>query len=435
MHILLINPYWQYPYSKGEYAYNRIWPPLCLLNCAALLEKEGHRVTILDAHARRIAPNKINSFLGKGYNKIFITSSSLDKWQCPNIDTSFFLETVHYVRQSNDEVYIMGYHGTIEPERIMDLTKVKAIIRGEPEYPVLEICRGGDLSKIKSITFKEGGKIINTPQGGLLDLRKLPVPAYHLLDFSRYFYEILGGNFSLFETARGCKFTCRFCNKVMYAEGLRVKSKEQVLQEVTTAIEEHNVRTGYFIDLDFLANRPIVEGLCEYLIKKQYRFRWTCQTRLDLLDAEILEKMKAAGCKIIHAGIETGLQESLDYLNKNITLDKIDKAIKLCRRFGIKILAFVLFGLPNETNSDRERILKFVKKVNPDFVSFHRIVPYKGTWFYQNNFTVDSNTIDKFIRRAFVKYYLNPFYIFRLNPRMILWGIRLFYGRIRTLRQ
>jgi len=431
MNVLLVKPYWPYPYSRGEQTYNRIWPPLVLANCAAVLEKAGHQVTIFDAHAQRVKPNRVRNYVS-GYDKVFITSSSLDRWQCPNIDLNLFLETVRCIRQTTEEVYIMGYHGTVEPGRILDLTKAKAVIRGEPEYTILDICQNDDLLKIKGLSFEHQGKLTNTPEREPLNMKSLPLSAFHLLDFRKYFYEILGNNFSLFELSRGCKFSCRFCNKVMYGDGLRSKSKDQVLSEISIAVEKYNVKTGYFIDLDFLSNRDIVEQLCEYLIKRKYGFKWTCQTRPDLLDIEILKQMKKAGCQIIHMGIETGLQESLNYLNKRITVDKIKKAVNLCKKADIRVFAFFLFGLPDETVEGRKRILNFAKILNTDFVSFHKIHSYQGSDIYQDNLTINRNA-DQFICKAFAKYYLRYSYLRKMDIATILRCLRLFSGRIRSL--
>jgi len=431
MNILLIKSFWPYPYSRGEDTYNRIWPPLSLLNCAALLEREGHKVKILDVHAHRISPRKIGDYI-KGHDKIFITSSSLDKWQCPNIDISPFIETVRYLRETNDETYVLGYHGTVEPEKILNLTDAKAVIRGEPESTVLEICQNRDLFKIKGVFFKDNGEFVSTPQREPLDLESLPIPAFHLLDFKKYHYEILGDNFALFETSRGCKFRCRFCNKVMYGGGVRSKTKEQVSREVSLAVEKYNVKTGYFIDLDFLSNREIAEGVCDYLIRKQYKFKWTCQTRADFLDMEIIEKMKAAGCALIHTGIESSSQESLDYLNKNMTIDRAVEAVKLCRRFGIKTLAFFLFGLPGETEKDRKNTFKFIKKMNADFISLHKIYPYMESDIFGDDFELNAD-IDKFICKAYIKYYLRPSYLQRLSIFTAFRGLKLFYNRIKIL--
>jgi len=160
--ILLIKPYWPYPYSKGEHTYNRIWPPLSLANCAAILEEQGHCVTILDAHALRLKPEKIRPFVN-GYDKVFITSSSLDRWQCPNIDITPFISFVQPIRDVTSEVYVMGYHGTVNPEKILDQTRARAVLRGGPEYIVSDIVQNKDFSRIDGISYQVNETMVSNP--------------------------------------------------------------------------------------------------------------------------------------------------------------------------------------------------------------------------------------------------------------------------------
>ncbi|MBZ0165512.1 MAG: cobalamin B12-binding domain-containing protein, partial [Candidatus Omnitrophica bacterium] len=127
MKILLIKPFWPYPYGKGEHTYNRIWPPLSLANCAAILEKSGHDVRILDAHALRIKPHKIAGHV-RGFDKVFITSSSLDRWQCPNVNMAVFYESAAAISKVCDEFYVMGYHGTVDPQPVLEASGAKAVI-------------------------------------------------------------------------------------------------------------------------------------------------------------------------------------------------------------------------------------------------------------------------------------------------------------------
>jgi len=432
MKILLVKPYLPYPYSNREYIHNRIWPPICLANCAALLEREGHRVKILDACLERIKPDKIDQHL-KGYDKVFITTSSLDRWQCPNIDISIFIESIRYAKKVTDELYVMGYHGTVNPEYILSCTGARAVIRGEPENTVLEICKTKDLFGIKGISFYDSARFISNPCREPVDLESLPVPAYHLLDAKRYFYEVLGRNFLLFELSRGCRYNCKFCNKIMYGAGVRCKSAPQIIKEVEVAVEKYNVKTGLFMDLDFLSNTGITEKLCEYLIKSKYGFKWTCQTRPDNLNPEIINKMKKAGCQLIHLGIETGSQRSLDYSNKKIKVSQIEDAIKLCRKAGLRTLGFFLFGWPGETDEDRETAFGFVKKLNTDFVSFHKIFFYEGIGIDYKDLG-SNGSVDKFMRKGLVKYYLRFSYLYRLDLFAILGGLRLWWNRIRAPR-
>ena len=429
--ILLIKPLWPYPYSKGEYTYNRIWPPLSLANCAAILEKQGDKVEILDAHALRIKPEDIKDFI-VGFDKVFITSSSLDRWQCPNINIGPFLEAVRSVRETNSECYVMGYHGTVDPGDILRKTQAKAVIRGEPELTVADICQGKLLNEIRGLSYSDEGEVVSNADRDDVDLTCLPTPTFHLLDTRKYFYEILGKDFALFEIGRGCQFACEFCNKIMYGARLRTKSKDQVCEDLRVAIEECGVRTGYFIDLEFLADKDIVREICEFLIEKKYEFRWCCQTRPSSVDSELLRLMKQAGCRLVHFGIESGLQKFLDLSKKGIKLEKMFEAVKTCEDQGMKTLAFYVFGFQDETIEDRRETFEFAKKLNTDYTSFHKIYPYKTSGVYLQNLTSEKE-IDKFIRKIFVRYYIRAGYLKKLNLLTALKAARVFFGRFLSL--
>ena len=431
MKILLCKPYWPYPYGRGEHTYNRIWPPLCLANYAAILEKENHDVKILDAHALRIKPRKIKAYV-QGFDKIFITSSSLDRWQCPNIDISSFLETVRCIREMTDEIYIMGYHGTVDPAGLLSRTRAKAVIRGEAENAIAEICEGRDLKEIRGITHDDNGTMVSTQDRDTIDLKTLPVPAFHLLDAGKYSYEILGGNFALFEIGRGCKWRCKFCNQLMYQPGVRAKSATQVVEEVQVAVEGHGVRTGYFMDLEFLANKGVAAEVCDVLAARRYDFRWCCQTRADSLDPEIARKMKKAGCELIHMGVESGIQKFLDLSGKHTTKDKLHRGVQLCEEAGIKTLAFFMFGLQGETAADREETSRFARELNTDFVSFHKVYPYQKSDIYLSDLQ-SHKEIDAHIFQSYLKYYLRFAHLKRCDLATLIRSFRLFWGRLITL--
>lgn len=431
MRILLVKPYWQYPYDRYESTYSRIWPPLSLMNCAALLEREGFEVDLLDAHALRVPPDRIPSYCN-GYDKIFITSSSLDRWQCPNLDISTFIETVYILKKVTDEVYVMGYHGTVYPEDILIKTGAKAVVRGEPEYAVLDLCRSSDQCLIHGITQKVGDRIVSNPDREPIDLRELPVPAFHLIDFTKYKYEILGDHFALFELSRGCNFRCTFCNQAMYGEGLRFKTLSQIQEEVSSGLLGHDISTGYFIDLDFLSCSHLVEDLCDFLLQKQFNFEWACQTRADMISKPILEKMKSAGCSIIHIGVESSSQDILDSLNKRMRLERVVEAMKLCRNVGVRTFAFYLIGVPGETGRNRKELLQFACKLKTDFASFHKVYFYKKLDFSSSSVPTDSK-LDHFLAWAFLKYYFRPSNIFRIKPQQLIIGIRFLWERIKTL--
>jgi len=445
--IALINPSYEYPVVKKErfIYYNKLWPPIDLANCAALLEKEGFEVKIVDANAERIAPEKVAEAV-KGFSKIFITSSPLDRWQCPHPNITPFVEAVKEIKsKANADIFAMGTHGTVRPNEILEMTEATAVIRGEPELTALEICKNMELEKVKGLTFKKNGKIITNPERESVDLNSLPIPAYHLLPLEKYFYEFLGGRFMLFEGSRSCPFSCIFCLKKTYGN-YRKKSSEKLIKEVETAVEKFKIKNAYFIDLEFTVNRKLVEDLCDFLIEKKYDFKWCCQARFDTVDKELLEKMKKAGCKLIHYGVETGSERIMKMINKKITLEQIERGMKVTKEVGIPTACFFMFGFPSETREDMEKTVQLALKLNPTFASFHLTIPYPGTDFYEMIEPGDElfpsiytgeysgEELKNMINSAFRRFYFRPSYVIsRLkegNYGMLLKQFKLFISHI-----
>lgn len=429
MRVLLVNPFQVRLVNKKGRIYNRTWPPLDLANCGAILENAGIEVSILDANAEQIGPQEV-ARRSVGYNKVFITSTSLDRWQCPYLDINPFLDTVKALKDSIPEVYIAGSHGTIKPVEMLKETQVHAIIRGEPELTTLELCKNSRLSEIRGITYQSGNKIINNPDQKLLNLNDLPIPALHLLPMDRYYYEVMGSNLCLFEMSRGCTSKCNYCLLKPYGNGLRTKSVDKLIREVEYGVNKYGVRNIYFMDLEFTILRKQVMELCKYMINKNYNLTWCCQTRLDMVDDELLNYMKKAGCSLIHFGVEAGSDRILNRVNKNITMNDIREGMKKVKSAGIDTACFFMIGFPYSDWQDMDDIIRFAKELGPDYPLFHIVAPYPETQLYETaksspgvNFSDDTlfpeaivgkislKELKDITRKAYLYYYLRPSYI------------------------
>jgi anaerobic magnesium-protoporphyrin IX monomethyl ester cyclase len=450
--ILLVNPYQAQLVNRRGKIYNRAWPPLSLANCAALLEKSGHQVQIIDANVLRLPPDKLES-LAKGYERIFVCSSDLDRWQCPGIDLEPFLKSVEYLKKCTDEVYVLGPHGTIKPKEVLELTKAKAVIRGEPEITVSEICRSTPFDKIPGLAYRDKDGMVLTGMPHPVDLNELPTPAFHLLPMERYQYEVLGSRFTLLEGSRGCASRCRFCLLEMYGRGVRRKKVEKLAAEIEYVVSQFGVKTAYFMDLEFTVLRNQVLDLCEFLIRKRYGLRWTCQTRLDLVDAPLLEKMKQAGCSLIHFGVEAGTNDLLRKVNKQISIEQISEGMRLVHKSGIDSACFFILGFPGSNEEEWLETIRFAKRLNPTYALFHIATPYPGTALYDDLAQLDPGITQEAlfpeacrqgedlkrlkiaIRNAYLGFYLRPAYIGRRLSRRDLRSlgrqIRLMVGYLR----
>ena len=424
MKILLLKPCWTYPVDPGDSTYNRNWPPLSLLNCAAVLRENGFEVQIIDASADRLGPDEVAE-RAQAYDMVFITSATLDRWQCPNLKLDPFLKTYFAVKKLKRPLYIMGTHGTVRSKEILAVTGADALITGEPEMTVLELCQKKPFNTIKGLVYSENGVFTRTPVREDLDLNSLPLPAYDLIDLDKYEYEVLGGRFALLEASRSCPFSCIFCVKSMYGSQYRTKSTTQFIRELDWLIDKNHAGNVYFIDLEFTVNRSLVEAVCEHLIERGLPISWCCQTRADSVDLPLLKRMKSAGCKIVHYGVETGSERIRATLKKGVSRDQIISGLKTTREAGIQTVCFFMFGLPEENIADMKETIQFAKSLNPTYASFHVALPYPETEFFQivqgdlkgelfpGAFTgvVSYDALEKITRQAFRTYYLRPRYI------------------------
>ncbi|HUU39655.1 MAG TPA: radical SAM protein, partial [Desulfatiglandales bacterium] len=299
---------------------------------------------------------------------------------------------------------------------------------------------------------RKGEAIYQTTKPVPSDLSKLPAPAFHLIDPSKYLYELLGSPFTLFETSRGCPYKCTFCLKAMYGPGVRFKPIEQIMAEIDMAVTRFGFRYGYFIDLEFTSNRDHAMAVCDELIDRRYPLKWCCQTRADALDAGLLRKMKKGGCSLIHFGVESGSPRILKEIKKGMSGKTIEEGVRLTRDFGIETACFFMLGFPGESTSEMEETLRFAKRLNPTYASFHEATPYPGTilWsasgvspvspYFNMPFSShcegqDPISLEGMLKRAYMSYYLRLSYILdRIrygSPQSWFCQAKLFWGFIR----
>ncbi len=447
MQITLVKPCWRYPIAGADHTYNRRWPPLELLNCAALLKGDGHQVRIVDAQAENMPPQAVAQRVGDA-EMIVLSTSALDRWQCPTLELEPVRAVARQLRPKAKRLYICGFHGTVQPEPMLRMTGADAVIRGEPELTVRELATGQGYEETAGLTFLRQGGVVSTPDRQPLQMTSLPVPAFELIDPKHYCYEILGPRFMVLEGVRGCPYPCSFCSRVMQGRRLRQKTVEQLGREVRTATERFGVRNIYFIDLEFTASREMAEGISKFIIDNHISLRWCCQTRADKVDEPLLKLMRRAGCRLIHLGVESGSQRIAQLTNKGLTIEQQIAAVEIAKRVGMETLCFFLLGYPGESEEEMRETIRLARRLNPTYASFHRISPYAGTPLFDQIqsdtdelFPVfagseeDRRKVDRLVRRAIWSYYMRPGYIFsrllRGTPASLWRQLRLFAGYFR----
>jgi len=149
------------------------------------------------------------------------------------------------------------------------------------------------------------------------------------------------------------------------------------MSEIEYLVDRYKIDGLYFHDETFTLNRKWVMEICEEM--KVLDLKWGCQTRVNLVNDELLKAMKASGCIQIDFGIESASKRMLKLLKKGITAEQSRKALALTKQNGIKSFASFMLGLPGETEEDIIENVKFLKKVKPDFTYFNLYTPFPGT--------------------------------------------------------
>jgi radical SAM superfamily enzyme YgiQ (UPF0313 family) len=338
---------------------------------------------------------------------------------------------------------------------MLALTGATAIVRGEPELTVNEIARGNDLAGVRGISRLLNGQVVHHADQRPVPLGELPPPALALLPMQRYHYEVMGPRFTLFEMSRGCASACTFCLLKTYGDGVRRKPLENMIREIEEAVTRFGVRNAYFIDLELTVLRQQVIDLCRYLARKDPGLSWCCQTRLDLVDRELLQHMKRAGCRLIHAGVEAGSDRVLARTNKNLTLAQIRKGMAAIKEAGIDTACFFMLGLPGAVEEDADDIIRLAIELAPTYPTFHIAAPYPGTRLYDeaaaggvSRLADDSPfpeavvgalslaDLKRLTRKAYLRYYMRPPYILRRlmagDHRLLAAQMRLLLGFVKS---
>jgi anaerobic magnesium-protoporphyrin IX monomethyl ester cyclase len=442
-----INPSFGYPIIKEKgLFYTKMWPPLSLAYCAAIMEEHGLKVAIVDAQAERLSPGQAAD-RASAAGQVFVNSSPLDRWQCPVNEIKNVYAVIQSLKAGRPErkVLLIGAHGTTFPEKILKEIPVDAVILGEPEITVKELSQGRPIEGIEGMAYRRNGQVVVREKRKYLSLNEFPKPAFHLLPMKKYYFEFLGKNFAMLEGSRGCPYACTFCYKDMYGP-YRIKTSKKLIGEIEYAVEEFGVRNIYFADLTFTVNKKQVLDVCDFIIGRRYDLHWACQTRFDLVDEPILKKMKEAGCRLIQFGVESGTEEIVRKTNKYIPPKTISEGLRLVHKLGIESVAFIMFGLPNETAEDMVRSIQYVKKINPTYVAYNISIPYteatydaqraspanEGVFFSETYGGFSKDFLDAMVKKLMIAFYLSPRTIPKVlkNPKSIIQKIRLFLAAL-----
>lgn len=441
MKILLINPPRQNEiradnpcFIDEERGHN---PPLGLLYIAAYLEKNSSfSVEIVDAQADELSYDDGFKSRVPVDDDLVVGMTVMTFTMLDVLKTIDLLKCVQKESGKNINIVLGGPHATIYPRETAALPGVDYVVRGEGEVPFFKICQtisqGQEPHGIKGVIYKKGADIIDNGDNEFInDLDSLPFPARHLTNIQKY-YSLLSGNkiVTTMFTSRGCPFQCAFCDRPHQGKIFRARSAENVVDEMEECIKL-GIEEILLYDDTFTVNKQRVLKVCNEIQRRGLNVAWDIRTRVDMVDEEMLIKLKEAGCNRIHFGVEAGTEKILKVLKKGITIDRVKKAFKTCHRLNIRTLAYFMIGAPTETRQDIEESIKLAGELNPTFIHITIFTPYPATAVYNEALANGSIKHDYWLdfARNPQNGIVTPYWYEKLTREELLFLLEEFYRR------
>lgn len=427
-------------------------PPIGLAVIAGVLERAGHQVSVLDANALGITPEEANNRVDSA-DVVGLTAMT------PTI--SIAIDFARCLKQANPArtIILGGTHATLLPEETLAASPdIDIIVRGEGEETIVELLQALEdnqqLENIPGISYRSGSEIVTTkPRKSVTDIDALPFPAYHRLPQKKYRPHPPHGRsmpFAAIVTSRGCPYRCAYCSKPVFGNKFRAQSPARVIDEIAYLRERFAVKEIAFYDDSFTLDKERVQAITQKIIGSKIKIGWTCETRVNLVDKNILRNMKRAGCYAVAYGIESASPQIIKMLHKDTTLEQVEEAVKISHDVGLQVIGYFMLGSPGETPETIRQTIDLAQRLKVDFAQFSVTTPFPGTELYdiymkdrQDSIPWESfvyagtdnpampvfdggsltrEDIVYWTKQAYREFYLRPEYISQRLKRSTSWG-------------
>ena len=349
-----------------------VYPPLGLLYTSAYINEKGrHHVDVVDCQAEEINHAECAARV-KALKPDLI---GLTAMTFTLVDCKLVIQELRKLMPGTP-IVVGGPHTAIYPEETLLPTSLAAdyVIVGEGEITLNDLATDLEMGKPKGKIYRQINFIQN--------LDELPYADYDAIDMNNY-YSVLAEetpSVTLF-TSRGCPFSCAYCDRPALGKGFRPQSANRVVGEME-ALEKRGAKEIFFYDDTFSVSMKRVNEICDEYIKRGLKIKWDIRTRVNVVNEPLLKKMKQAGCERIHFGVESGNPRVVRVMNKGVSIKQVEDAFDICKRVGIKTLAYFMMGNPTETLDDVKDTLALSRRIKPDFMQMTILSPFPATVYY-----------------------------------------------------
>jgi len=284
----------------------------------------------------------------------------------------------------NSMVIVGGPHPSMAGSEILNCKDIDIAIIGEGENTIVELVDAIEsqkpLSGVRGIVYRDGAKLVETPKRGLIsNLDILPFPYESAQEVLKDYDKYPLAAFKCILATRGCPNNCFYCGSPkIWGRELRFRSPQSIVREIR-GLQKKGLRFIRFSDDIFGINKKHLGKLCAALIKGCSGIKWSCDMHVNSIDEETTSMMKAAGCYSISLGVESGNNQILKEIGKNITIEKAFLAAKIIKKQGIELNVFFMVGFPQETQSTLRDTVDAMKSIKCNSIAYSIFTPYPNT--------------------------------------------------------
>ena len=387
MKIVLFNP----APRSGWQVQRRIELPLGLLTIATPLDRAGWKVRIVEEYGNRRWRQELIEALKEDVVCFGVTSMT-----GPQILHA--IQACKVVREERPDLPIIwgGIHSSLLPEQVLQRGLSDVVVIGEGEETFSQLVKvltaKGSLAEVAGIAYLDNGKFRATAPRPFVDLDKQPPLSYHLINMDHYRRKLFGADYVSLNTSRGCTFRCSFCwDPVFHGRKWRAMQPGTVMEQIKRVVRDYDIRGFLFTDDNFFIDLNRARSILEAVVnsnlgisigKLQIRANTICR-----MDKEFLELLVRANVKRITVGVESGSQQMLDEIHKDVTIEQVIEANQKLTPYPIVPIFLFMMGLPGETPRQFAESIALASRLienNPHAsTGFSNYTPYPGTKLYE----------------------------------------------------
>jgi anaerobic magnesium-protoporphyrin IX monomethyl ester cyclase len=358
--------------------------PLALVAVGSYLDKNEYDVIIIDS---RLEKDPIKKLLSEAKDALCVGVTVLTG--DPIRDALKASRTVKSVYPHLPVVW-GGWHTSLFPKDTLREPSIDITVQGQGEVTFSELAArltcNEDLSGLQGITYRTKNEIIQNPPRALKDMNEFPLFDYGLLDVESY-YKLKKQKQFDYISSTGCYFRCAFCaDPYVYNRKWSALSPERMGEEIEALWHKYKFEELSFQDETFFTYKERVISIAEEFIKRGLKFKWNATMRADQgsrMSDDVFGLLVKSGLRWVLIGVESGSNEMLKWLKKDITVEQILFCARLCKRFGIHVNFPSIVGFPGETDesvSSTLNLIKELRQMSPKFetpIFYYK--PYPGS--------------------------------------------------------